>query len=323
MSRFDVIRWEEGEAAWDQFVRTSPQGTVFCETRFFDSLSCTADRWAVIFEGRVVAAVPMLRDGERVVSVGSLPALYIGPMLSSEFMALPAHRLHKVLPELLEETYACLSAVYPVVTFCFHPSFPDLRGASWFNYHRPDLGLVKLNLCYTGVLDLKNDEPLDSLLKGMRDSRCYDHRRARKHGYRPVVADDVSLLDRLHRATFARQGLSRPEAHDKLIVPIARHAIEGGFGEMIVVETAEGAPAFAMLALFDDKSAYYVFGAGDPELRNFGGGTLGLITSFERMRDRGIRRFDFLGINSPQRGDYKTSFNAGVVAYISAKWERP
>jgi len=30
---------------------------------------------------------------------------------------------------------------------------------------------------------------------------------------------------------------------------------------------------------------------------------------------KGLQRFDFVGVNSPQRGDFKLSFNAELVPY--------
>jgi hypothetical protein len=46
----------------------------------------------------------------------------------------------------------------------------------------------------------------------------------------------------------------------------------------------------------------------------------------ERCREQGLRLLDMVGVNSPQRGDYKTSFGAELRSYFVVDWnalERP
>jgi hypothetical protein len=39
--------------------------------------------------------------------------------------------------------------------------------------------------------------------------------------------------------------------------------------------------------------------------------------------DNGMKMVDFGGINSPNRGDFKISFNAKPVPYFITSWDRP
>ena len=40
-----------------------------------------------------------------------------------------------------------------------------------------------------------------------------------------------------------------------------------------------------------------------------------LLDNMALSAHQGIKRFDFVGVNSPQRGDFKLSFNAELVPY--------
>ena len=92
---------------------------------------------------------------------------------------------------------------------------------------------------------------------------------------------------------------------------------------MLVAYTADGAPASASLFLWDQRTGYYVFGASDPAYRSTGAATVVMVESLWHAIERGLSQIDFCGINSPQRGDFKTSFGAAPVPYFDIFWSRP
>jgi hypothetical protein len=63
--------------------------------------------------------------------------------------------------------------------------------------------------------------------------------------------------------------------------------------------------------------------ANHPEFRKTGCGTYLMIENIRRWQRKGLAAVDFVGINSPNRGDFKTSFNAVPVPYFLATWEKP
>ena len=79
----------------------------------------------------------------------------------------------------------------------------------------------------------------------------------------------------------------------------------------------------ANLFLCDRHCAYYWAGANDPHYRKTGCGTYLMIETIRRWQQKGLKTIDFVGINSPNRGDFKTSLNAIPVRYFTATWERP
>jgi lipid II:glycine glycyltransferase (peptidoglycan interpeptide bridge formation enzyme) len=152
--------------------------------------------------------------------------------------------------------------------------------------------------------------------------RRQEYRRGLELGLTVEPSTDIELLNRLHAATFMRQGITRDPAEEQLFVKIATAAVRQGYGELLVCRLDSGAPASATLFLHDDRYAYYYVGANDPEYRKSGAGTFLLAENIRRALARGALAVDFVGINSPSRGDFKTSFNACPVPYYTVDYTR-
>jgi lipid II:glycine glycyltransferase (peptidoglycan interpeptide bridge formation enzyme) len=78
------------------------------------------------------------------------------------------------------------------------------------------------------------------------------------------------------------------------------------------------------MALFgrDAKRAYYLFGAGDPALRDTSCGTAVLWDAFAALARSGCRELDMEGVNSPKRGWFKLSFGAEILPYYQLVLEK-
>ena len=95
-----------------------------------------------------------------------------------------------------------------------------------------------------------------------------------------------------------------------------------GFGRLLVCKNKNGDPVSAALFIFDNKCGYYIIGATDPEYRKIGTGSYVMFEQIMRCKEQGLKIVDFCGINSPNRGDFKTSFNAQPVPYFDVTWNR-
>ena len=42
------------------------------------------------------------------------------------------------------------------INFSLHYSYEDVRSFQWFNYHEPEKGQFKIDINYTGLLDISN-----------------------------------------------------------------------------------------------------------------------------------------------------------------------
>jgi hypothetical protein len=307
---------------WNRFVEESPHGSVFCSTPFLDAL---AEEYCLVFAAEgdelLAGAVLILRDGQPY--PGPYPlTMYQGVLLGATLCWQPPHSRPQRTLEVLEFLLAELERRYERVVFCQHHAFEDLRGFSWFHYHERHCGQFHLELQYTGLLELANVADFEQYLASIRTVRRQEYRRCQAKGFRVRASDDLDLLDRLHEMTFARQGIVREADEVRLLRAISQAALERGFGEFRTCIAPDGTVASATLFLFDQRCAFYWVAANDPAFRKEGCGTYLMIENIRRWQEMGRTTIDFVGINSPQRGEFKTSFNAVPRAYFQASWEK-
>ncbi len=310
-------------STWDAFVASSPQGTVFCRTLFLNALEVDYDLWLVEEDGQLQCGTVILKQDGVPLTAPTTFTLYQGLLLAKPGCAFPAHRWPKWSLEVTQVLLDQLSQYYPRLSFCMHYAVEDLRGFQWFHYHEPQLGQFEISLAYTGLIDLVAAKDFETYLTTIRKTRRYEYRQALERGVTVEVSQDVEALDWLHKLTFQRQGLERTSEEKRLVRKISSAALSNGFGELLLCRDATGAVASATLFLRDAKCGYYLFGANDPAYRGVYGGTFLFLENVKRCIERGLQLVDVVGINSPNRGDFKTSFNAAPVPYFVVTWERP
>lgn len=314
-----VERWTDRDG-WDRLVAASPQGSIFCRSALLDALDVGWEAWVLPGASGPRAAAVLFRDHAGVVQRAPLPfCLYQGIVLPPTDA--PAHRR---VPEQVDAVTGLLAGLESEsrLSWCLHPGFEDLRPVSWFHHHEPARGTFRIDLRYTGIIDCDAGSGLEGVLAGSRSVRRQELRKASAR-FTVAGSHDLDLLDRLHALTFARQGLERSARETRLLRSIAAAALRDGFGEILVAWDGDGTPAGAVLFLFDETTAYYLVAANDPEFRSAGVSTLLFLSGVDRGIARGVRRVDVVGMNSPSRGDFKTSFGAVPAGYHVVTWEAP
>ncbi len=308
---------------WNRFAAESPHGSVFCLTPFLDALNVEYRLLLVEERGVPQAGLPLLlRDGQPYPRQHSW-TMYQGVLLDAGLCRQQPHSRAKQTLAVLDFLLAEYEKQYGRLILCQHHRFEDLRGFSWFHYGEPERGQFRIELYYSGLLELAQVESLDQYLGSIRTVRRQEHRRCQSNGFSVQPSDDLELLDRLHKLSFARQGIDRDPHEVDLLRSITQAALEQGFGELLSCVAPNGTVASATLFLYDQRYGYYLVSGNDPEYRNSGSGTYLMVENIRRCQAKGLQAVDFVGINSPNRGDFKTSFNAVPVPYFILTWERP
>lgn len=318
----DLSRWHDA-AAWDQWVAASPQHSVFANSAFIDALKVDVHRWVLSRNGEPQAAALVLARQGQVIRAPHPYTMYQGVFYPGWAAQLPPHRRSRWEIDMTTELLQGLSRHYDSLSFCLHPSITDIRAFQWFNYHAAEQGQFAVSLRYTGRLATEALADPAAYMASMRDSRRYDCRKAAKAGLTVEPSNDIGVLELLYGRTLERQGQEFPEVYRRLLRQIAGAALAGNFGELLICRNPAGEALSASLFLQDARSAYWLFGGNDPDGRDTGSGTFLLVEGIKRAHARGAQWVDFCGVNSPNRGDFKTSFNAEVHPYIEAHWSRP
>lgn len=308
---------------WDALVDSSPQGSPFNRTELLDALGTQSIRWGALDGTTVLAgAAVQLDNGNVPIGPPRTFGYCQGVLLAPQVQTLPAHSRSRKELDITRTLVEGLTAEYRAVWLGLHWGLRDLRSFQWINYHQPYAGQFQIALRYTGILDLAPFATVDAYVSSLGKGRRGDYTKARNSGIVIRASDDIDVLDRLHRLTFSSQGAQRGSLEHQLR-PMMLAALQNGFGEQLVAYTPSGEPISASFFVWNRTTSHYLFGASDPACRDTGAATLIMVENISRAMQRGNRDIDFVGINSPQRGGFKTSFNAIPVPYFDVHWHRP
>lgn len=307
----------DDDALWDQLVESSPQGTVFSQSGFLRSLGCPFRRYRIGTPSRPMALCSAVEDpsGEQLITFDFTP--YQGIMFLPDSNVSPRQRLLDEF-HITEFTIQALTTRYRSVSMRLLWNFSDLRPFLWHNYHETELGQFKPTPRYTAVLDLRtlNEQ---TFADNMRACRRQELRKTAT--YKVDDEGDVDSFLQLYRLTFARQGIVLPDATVQLVHRIALTSLALGYGRISRCSTLMGV-ASMMLMVFDKHRAYYLFAANNPDFRNSGASTRLMFENIFFAKHRGLSEFDFVGVNSPNRGDFKMSLNPELKLYFDVHFER-
>ncbi|MEH2349518.1 MAG: GNAT family N-acetyltransferase [Nostoc sp.] len=315
-----VINWQEIAKLWDDFVEDSPQGTVFAKTDFINALGVPFQIITVYFREKIVAGTVILfsHDGN------TLPAPfaftpYQGLLLADNSNK-PDHKRNG--EEFLISTWFIEKLVDKFDKFSLAHSwqFQDIRPFQWYNYHTPENRKFEVQLRYTGILNLTKFENFDCYLSYIRAVRRQEMRKAINNKLSIKVSENIEILDKLQREVWAKQGIENIEKESYLLKSITQQSLEKGFGILKVCYFSETSVS-AILFLFDKKRGYYMFAGNNPEYRESGGSTFLLLDFIQECFKRKLQEVDFVGVNSPNRGDYKLSFNPEIKPYFVTHYD--
>lgn len=308
------INFKESKQVWDAFALTSPQRSIFVYSKFLDSLLADYDLVTCYEKDKIVAgAVVIHADSGEAIDAPFPYTQYQGILLADS----PGQAAHSQIThefKVVEYFVAQLADYFKKYSFCQSWRLRDLRPFQWHNYHEPGKGLFKVALRYTGVLDINKYQNFDDYLSSVRTVRRQEFKKS-SNLLKLKMSGDEEILADLHAKTFERQNIERSPQESALVKSICKHAITGNYGEMGYAMLND-VPISAVLFLYDDRAAYYLFGANDPAHRKTFAGTFSLMHMIKGAFEKGIQEIDFVGVNSPNRGDFKISLNAELRPYF-------
>jgi len=257
---------------------------LFCRSWWLDSV-CGEDAWDVVIVMRdrsVVAAMPYfvrVRHGIRRIEMPSLTQ-YMGPWISYPTLQKYHTRLSfekEILSEIIEKLPA-----FDVFQQNFAWTVTNWLPFYWKGFHQTTR--------YTYVIEDLSD--LDKLFSNIRSNIKTDIRKAQK-SLRIFDGDDLDRFYQVNKLTFIRQEVSIPYNFD-FIHQLDTACTQKGCRKIFFAEDQDGVVHAAIYIVWDNQSAYYLMGGGDPTLRNSGAMSL-LIWEAIKFSAGVTQRFDFEG----------------------------
>ena len=247
------------------------------------------------------------------------PWVFHGIFFSNDFSNKTNHRYVNKFTKIIEFLLDELSGKLSLISFNLHPTINDMRPFQWFKFKNDKNFNISIGINYTAILDIKNFENFQNYLASCRYERRREYKKCLSDNYNLEVSKDLSILNKLHADTFERQGLKRND-HDILLCnEIAIKAFENDSAQLIYCKDKENNILAGGLFLFDKKSIYYLIGATEEKYKKKTPMTYIIFEQIKKLfeSNSSVTNFDFCGINSPNRGDYKISFNSSIVPYYA------
>ncbi len=274
---------------WDNFVDSSPQGTIFCKSDWLSMYNRIFKIYGYFKGNNLIGGICGFEvlngttfDSGCRVPLTPFQGVLCNPLPDKEAKHSALEVLwHNVTDALLPELK------YEHIGISNHYSFSDLRPFTWQNYHH----IVR----YTYLVDLTD---MDALYQRLDKQTRYDI----NHSTEKVTAQSIDDFDKLYTLTFQRKGLERPLTSE-FIMNLAQKF------PYILIGT-ESAMAYF---IWDNKRAYYILGASDGS-----GSAKVLWHGLNEMQKIGKREVDFVGCNSREIGRFKRGFGGCLQSYFCA-----
>lgn len=306
-----ILEITKNRNAWDEFINSSPQGSIFSDSRYLLALEHPHTCYFVRNRhGENLAGVVIVEDGFAMSKAPFPFTPYQGIMFSPAVHQLPSHK--KITTEFKITDFIIVNLItkYNNFNMALSPSFDDIRAFQWHNYHLESGPRFEITTRTTAVLNILGLDATTYLsnIRSVRRQEC------NKSTAEISEFNDVDEFIKLYVKMFERQGIIISNDAIKLIRKICTAALTANFGRMTRAVVGNSTASISVF-LFDAKHAYYLFAANNPEFRNSGASSKLMLHNILHFLKLGLSKIDFIGVNSPNRGDFKISFGPSLSHY--------
>lgn len=304
------------DTEWDELVSSSIEASPFLMSSFLRSIKQESSRFVLSEKGKAVIGTCVLN------SFGSIPenlhafCLYQGvffPHLTLKDYSDENERLRR-----LKKMIECLDSKAEQIHLSFHPKVNDLRAIEWFYHEVHKSNLVpNIKSRYTGLIEIKRFASFEEYLKSIRKERLREYKRSLETQYKADLhSSDLENFMNLYNLTFGRKGQTVSEDLLNRVRSIISAGLRDGSGNLKMLYSENGEPVSGAYILSDKDTSIYLFGANDVNYRDSYGSTRVILDSLKETFQESKMIFDFCGMNSPFRGEFKSSFNARLIPYF-------
>lgn len=300
---------------WIQLLTESEQYNPFMFEEHLDAIGYRSHKVICIQAGKVVGGMclPFEKDSNKITRVPYAPyqGILYGNILGNQYEIL------KKQMEISEVLITFIGETFKHYDICNHWSVYDCRAAQWYNYGEKSKPKIEIGMAYSAV---KNIETFDLTKENISKRRWRDYvKSSQKYVNNCFESQKTDAFLDCYIQTFKRQGIEISFEDEAIVKKISENALQHGYGKLYYIENANGEIMSALLMLYDKTKAYYMFGANLPEFRDTGAATQLMLYAIAESKKMGLKYFDFVGANSPHRGDFKLSFNAELKVYYTYK----
>ena len=320
MSKFEIKEINDFEM-WNEFVDLSPQGTIFAKSYYLKSSGREFQLLGAYKGIHLKAGVVVVFTEDKLGCELDDLIIYGGILFCNDETQkeVKSRSARFQLSELFIEE---LDKRFNKVELAFAPQLEDMRPFLWHNYHSSDANeKFDVDLRYTSCLNIeefateKNEEDYQ-LFKELDTLRQRNIRDARRSGVEVVEGKETLLLIKFYESLMLNHDHNVEHEKLKRMQRLTDSLLEQEKATMFLAKDKNGEIMYVTVFCFDNKKAYYLFGAGNPDIDTRYRGTMAFWEAFRLLaKNHSISEVDLEGVNSPQRGSFKLSFGGDLKPY--------
>ena len=286
--------------------KNEPSIPIFSKDWWLDSVA--GDAWNVVLVEKgdqIHASMPYTMRQRYGLNVISQPALTqtLGPWLRPS-TAKYARRLSQE-KDLLQKLFEQLPkfAHYQQNWHCTRTNWLPLY---WLGYEQTTRYTYRLE-------DLSNEEQIWGEMEA--NIRTDVRKASNKEGVKVRTDLDIEAFLTLNEKVFARQNMALPYTRD-FVRRLDKAAAQNQARKIFIAEDEQGRHHAGVYLIWDDNTAYYLMGGGDPDLRNSGATSLCMWEAIQ-FAATVTKNFDFEGSMIEPVERFFRGFGAVQTPYFS------
>jgi hypothetical protein len=304
---------------WDKLIEDSLNGTLFSNSTYLKSSKANYKLYYCYKKNELRAGVALIEGNTSRSAILNDLIIYNGIIYnkptSGQNHAQQSSEQYKIQEFISIE----LTNLYSNIEMSLHPSIVDIRGMLWVNYGTK-LSKYNPSIRYTShisISDFKASTKLEdiSTYNKASTSRRQQIRYAIKKKYETKNITDSKFFVEFYKKTMCEKRLEIEENKLQIMEQLISTLIKNNMAK--IYASYDELNEIGSMAFFgwDNKRAYYIFGANDPTKKDGHSGTNVLWEAFYDLSKMGINEVDLEGINSPYRGWFKLSFGGDILPY--------
>ncbi len=286
---------------WNNFVKGSPQGSIFSQSWYLDALQVKYKVLGVFDNNdKLIAGIVLAKNQ---INTFSNPMLdkYLGVLLKHE---------DKYSQKIISKQYKALELIskelikYKSFDYYFHPNFKNWIPFYWNGFTQQTR--------YTYQIDLNKE--IDEIYGGFHSKLKNDIKNAHKQGV--IVKKDIEfdIFYKVIDKTFRRQGSKAPFNKESLEVFSMKVAENGRFTSFGALDL--NSSLIAVLGLvYDERVSYLILNGIDIENQIRGANALMIFEAIKFIKAKNIPIFDFEGSMLPGVEQFYRRFGGELVPY--------
>jgi hypothetical protein len=311
---------------WDGILNNSKQSTFFCTSLFLKNSGSKYHLWKVLQGQEFKAGVCLNVDNSEKNSIENELVIHNGI-----FFNLDSKR---ILAKVREDEFQITNFIienlvkkYDKIFLSLDPSIKDVRPFQWYNYGEPKQKF-NIEIKYTSILDLKEmDSNLKDddliLFKNLEPVRRYSVRQAIKEGFNVEFSKNDKDFLILYKNFLKKNDLKNYDQKILTISNIIKDILNNNQGIISNIYDNCNNLIYSIVTGWDAHKAYYLYGVGSDKYKKPWQGTIGQWSIFRYIvNNTNIKKFDFEGVNSPQRGWFKLGFGGDLINYYQIKYDK-